>query len=169
MEAILDVDLRHSFWPSLSAAQSAAAIQATNTGAIVVAVDSLEIQPNHLTFVGTVPESALAHRIEYSAQPKPRSFHTTWGALLNPESLLGYLVIGYPLNCRSFDADNAWVSRIALSIPRAFATIPSGHLGKLYCCECRQPISLARLQALPGARRCTDCQRQKESLQNAQH
>jgi DksA/TraR C4-type zinc finger protein len=168
METIIDVDLNHRFWPNLGAAREAAAIQAANTGAVVATVESVEIQSHQVTFVGTVPESAVSGCVGLSARPRLRSFHTTWGALLNPGSLMGFLVIAPPLNCRSFDADIPEVSRIALAVPRMFATIPPKHLGKVCCCECRQPISLARLQALPGARLCTGCQRQKE-LENANH
>lgn len=169
MTCILDTNINHSFWPSLDAARDAAALQAANTGAIVATVESVEIKPRHITFVATVPEAALDVRSDLGRRQAPKSFHTTWGALMHPEAVLGYMVVAPPLNCRGFDADRRDVSRIAITVARTFATIPPTNLGAVRCCECRRPIPLARLQALPGARLCTNCQHQKESIAHANH
>jgi hypothetical protein len=67
METIIDIDLNHSFWPNLAAAREAAAIQAANTGAVVVTVESVEIHPHQvITFVNS-QRSMIS-----SALPAPR-------------------------------------------------------------------------------------------------
>jgi hypothetical protein len=162
MSTIFDVDLCHRFWGGLEVAKSAASMEAANTGAAVIAVDAVEIHPSCVTFIGTLPDLAVA-RTDVSFKPRRiGSFHTTWGSVLHPAGTIGFLVAGHPLNYLAYESNDPKVRRVAVSVNRTFTTIPTGNLGPICCTKCRQAISPKRLSAIPGVRVCLTCQTQRE-------
>ncbi len=168
MATILDVDLRHAFWGNLEDAKRAANAEAANTGGAVVEVTALELGCSTASFIGILPESALD-----DDAPAPQrtsqflgAFHTTWGAVLDPSDRLGYLVLRHPIKLRPCLAREDGLCTIAVTMPRAYRTIPATNVGPVCCMKCRRPISPERLRALPNTRRCTECQSQIEEIQH---
>lgn len=47
------------------------------------------------------------------------------------------------------------------AVRRARGRLPDGP-GRLDCADCGEPIPAARREAMPGVRRCIDCQRQHD-------
>jgi hypothetical protein len=156
MPTILDVDLSHQFWGDVESARRAAAVEAANTGGAVIGIDAVEILPGSLTFIGTMPESAIANP-DSNGSSRLGSFHTTWGSVLNPAGIIGFLVIGHPVRCKAREITDSGLSRVSVSLDRTFTTIPTRTLGPVCCARCRQPISAERLRALPTTRVCTVC------------
>lgn len=166
MEPLLDSDLHHKFWGDLQAAQNAACREAANTGGAVVAVDAVEIQLKSILLIGTVPEPALTDESTPQCALAPiRSFHTTWGAVLHPSGIIGYLVLGRPVRCRPRAGLDFDLARIAVRVERKFTSIPVGHLGPSCCAVCSRPIPAERLEAMPTARLCVMCQEHREEAQ----
>jgi hypothetical protein len=163
MPTILDVDLSHQFWGDVESARKAAAVEAANTGGAVIGIDAVEVLPRSLTFIGTMPEQACANA-DSTSSPRVGSFHTTWGSVLNPAGIIGFLVIGHPVRCRSREIGDSGLSRVSVSLERTFTTIPTCTLGPICCVRCRQPISTERLRALPATRVCTTCRAISEEI-----
>jgi hypothetical protein len=159
MATILDLSLRHTFWPDLEAAKRAAYAEAANTGALILKVDAIEVRQSTITFIGTIPDQTSSDDRAPARYACPvRSLQTTWGAILRPSGILAYLVIGRSLSCSRRSGGLSSSSRAAVAVERTFTTIPSGNLGALCCAVCRVPISAARLSALPDAKLCVTCQ-----------
>jgi DksA/TraR C4-type zinc finger protein len=163
MPTILDVDLSHEFWGDVESARRAAAIEAANTGGAVIGIDAVEILPRSLTFIGTIPESAIANP-DPTGPTRLGSFHTTWGSVLNPAGIIGFLVVGHPVRCSGREINDSGLSRVSVSLDRTFTTIPTRTLGPVCCARCRQPISAERLRALPATRVCTGCRAISEEI-----
>jgi len=167
MSTILDVDLCHEFHGHLEAARSAAYMEAANTGGAVICVESAEILAHQVCLIGTIPESAIDPKAQQK-DPTPSlvSFHTTWGAVLSPDGLMGFLVARQPVTFGACSTVSGDLCRVAVPLDRTFNTIPSTILGSVCCKKCRQPISRERLLARPGARLCTICQATSERTHN---
>jgi hypothetical protein len=164
MSTILDVDLHHEFWPDLKEARTAALVEAANTGGVVISVDAVEIQPQSVTFIGTVPELALNSASSWRCGTRLGSLHTTWGSVLRPAGIIGYLVVGHPITCQSYETKDPDFRRVAIKVDRTFTSIPTAALGPLCCAQCRQPIPSERLRAIPGVRVCVTCQTAREEI-----
>lgn len=161
----------HRSCVSLEEAYEAAVFEAANTVGVVLRVKSIRIGPNFLIVTGLVPVKALVfdNRIEFSGRLRPRSigsFHQAQSSYPQPNTAedLGYLVLQTPVvssqvDPKSEDGDSCWV---AVAIERTFHTLKPGCVGAVCCALCNRPISQQRLLAVPDARLCTDCQREKE-------
>jgi hypothetical protein len=171
-ETLLDVSLPHEFRPSLDLAEQEALREAADTGAILLRIKSVRIEPKSLLVIGVIPVTALAfeHSPEVASHVRPRSIGTmrlTWRSLLQPvpDGDLGYLVLQTPLTAagrltESEDGDGIWVS---VSIPRAHYTLTPSFIGTACCVRCNRPIPRPRLVAVPKTRFCTNCQKKKEN------
>jgi hypothetical protein len=167
MSTILDVDLNHEFWGHLDAARSAAYKEAANTGGAVITIEAAEIQAHAVCFIGTIPESAIDRKAEsLGRRTLLGSFHTTWGAVLNPANQIGFLVVHQPVMFEPCSTESGDLCRVAVALERTFNTIPATILGPACCKKCRLPISAERLLARPGARLCTNCQATSERNPN---
>src|SRR5271165_4224709 len=100
-DRLLDVALKHEFWGSIKDAEGAAFKEAANTGAAIVAVKAIDIEAHRVSFVGVISESAIdgASSAE-GGDTCLGTFHTTWGAVLNPAQDLGFLVVRHPVKLR---------------------------------------------------------------------
>lgn len=160
---ILDVELEHRFAESSDAALKAALIEAANTGAVVLALEAVDVEAHRVTFIGTLPDLALtAESGATTGRWQIKSLHTTWGAVLAPSGNIGFLLLAQPVLCRSYETDDPTLRRVAVSLPRAFATVAPVTLGPICCVLCRRPIPTDRLKAIPGKKVCLTCQQQKE-------
>ncbi len=168
MQTILDVNIPHHFWGDLNEARSAAQREAANTGAAVVSIDAVEVRARFVRFIGSMPAGAAEQNVpRASRHVDPGSFHTTWGAVLNPRELIGFLVIPRPIAeelCSPPDADNH--VRFEVAIERSCGSAPVAVLGHTCCRGCKQPISPERLRARPNTQFCTACQSKKEEEAN---
>jgi hypothetical protein len=167
---MLDAPLLHKVCTSLPAAEQQAAREAADTGGIVLRVKSIRITPNYLVVTGLIPSTALVfeHPAEFPAFLRPRSIgnlHLTETSLHpNTGGEIGYLVLQTPVAAagllpESEDGDSYWV---AITVPRAFHTLPPGSIGAVCCTRCNRPISQQRLLAVPNTKVCTRCQQKKE-------
>jgi hypothetical protein len=168
---IYDTSLLYKFCTSLPAAEQQALREAADTGAIVLRVKSLRIEPGCVVLTGVIPSAALVfeHPSEFPAYLQPRSIGTLHltGSSLHPNTgdEVGYLVLQTPVTAvgllpESEDGDSYWV---ALAVERTFHTLPPGSIGTPCCVRCNRPIPQQRLLAVPNARFCTNCQQKKES------
>lgn len=163
MSTILDVDLCHEFWADLGAAEQGAQKEAANTGGAVVCVETIDIRAHEVSFIGSIPECAIDVEVAPEKQSiSLGSFHTTWGAVLRPSQLLGFLVVRHPINFKSYATRVADLRKVAVTLGRTFNTIPTTVLGPVCCRKCQLPISPERLRARPGAHLCTACQASNE-------
>lgn len=167
IDTVLDARLRHSFWGDLGLAKDAAYKEAANTGSAIITVDAVEIQPRSIRFIGSVPEPVVGgdQHAAFSSSPV-RSFHTTWGSVLSPSGVIGYLVVARPLVPRARTTAGREANRVALTVQRTFTTIPVGVLGPVCCAACRLPIPSERLAAVPGVHLCVTCQSLREENTN---
>lgn len=167
MNTVLDLELDHHFTGSLEAAAEAASVQAANTGAAVLTVQAIELETHKATFIGTLPDGAVAASTSLGVSaPRVRSLYTTWGSMLRPSGTIGFLVVSQPVVCHPYEAEDPHLCRVAISVPRALETISPSTLGPVCCVRCRRPIATERIKAMPGARTCVTCQRQREENQN---
>jgi hypothetical protein len=163
LSIIVDVDLHHDFWEDLGAAENAAQKEAANTGAAVICVETIDIRAHEVSFIGTISESAIDREVAPGKKSVSLGrFHTTWGAVLSPTQLLGFLVVHHPISFTSCATEIADRRRVAVTLGRTFNTIPTSVLGAVRCRKCQQPISPARLRARPGVHLCTACQASNE-------
>lgn len=168
METLLDVEIRHEFLPSLKEAARRAAIEAANTGAAVLSVESIEVDQQRVTFIGTLPDIAVEMPGGRGiSAPRARSLYTTWGAVFQPSGMIGYLVLDQPISCPSHPAEDPIKRRVGVSLRRSLNTVAPLILGPQCCLTCKRPIPEQRLLAAPGARLCVGCQRKKEEGENA--
>jgi hypothetical protein len=166
MNTVLDVELDCHFTESLDAAALAASIQAANTGAAVLSVDAIELGNRRATFFGTMPDRAVTPRsVGEATMPRIRSLYTTWDSVLHPSGTIGFMVLSQPVVCDSHEAEDPALCRVAISVPRVFATVPPSILGPVCCSRCWRPISIERMKAIPGMRTCVTCQKQSEEYQ----
>lgn len=162
METFLDAEIHHTFWGDLEAAKHAARAEAANTGGALMDVDSVEIQPTRIAFIGAVPE-AIGDLVASAARyTEIGSFHTTWGAVLQPSGILGYLVLRPPLLCAGTARSEKDSRRLAVHARRSLKSIPNVILGHPCCVGCRSPIPPERLRAVPNTRFCSYCQSSRE-------
>ena len=165
MSTIFDVELPHEFWGDIDSARNAALKEAANTGGAVVFVESAEVQSHEVCLVGTISASAIDNREQGQTRgPALGSFHSTWGAVLNPSDLLGFLVVRHPITFEPCSTEADDLCRVAVPLNRTFNTIPNTVLGPVCCKKCRQPIPINRLLAKPGAKLCTACQVSNERI-----
>jgi hypothetical protein len=165
MSTILDVELHHEFWEDIDSARNAALKEAANTGGAVVSIESAEVQSHEVCLVGTIPASAINSREQGQTRgPALGSFHSTWGAVLSPSGHLGFLVVRHPITFEPCSTGPHDLCRVAVSLDRAFNTIPNTVLGPVCCKRCRRPIPINRLLAKPGAKLCTACQASNERI-----
>lgn len=163
LDTILDASVPHIFWGDLQAAKRASCAEAANTASVILRVDAIEVQIDSVTFIGAMPDVALEPReISGRATRLIGTLHTTWGALLYPAGIIGYLVVTRLIAGRAQVIRSAEVNRAALSVKRTFRTMPPMNLGPICCHVCRLPIPDVRLKATPNSKLCVSCQTMRE-------
>lgn len=169
MDTFLDAEIEPAFHGDIETARTRAAVEAANTGAVVLEVRSIEARGECLVVVGTIPVDTLeAMGRATEARPKIRSvglgrFHTTWRAVLEPQSTIGFVVLRQPLTLIGGSSTETDAPLVAIELKRRLTSLPSGFTIGPHCCVgCNEPIPEQRLRAVPGTRICTKCQDRRE-------
>ena len=169
--SFIDSNIAHSFWPTVAEARRRAIREAVDTGGIILDVRTIELEKTRLFIVGTVPSDALqAQSPEGEGRVVIRArglglFHTSWGSLLFPGDTIGFLILRRPVVVTGTNPRTDFERiRVAMEVKRRSASIASGCIGPVCCTDCNESIPTERLKAIPGIKRCANCQKTKEEM-----
>jgi len=166
-----DIDCR--IWDSLPEARMRALSEMVNVGGVCMEAYSVSVHRHGLTIIGGLSARGF-DSIERERPGRPRivsvgapSFHLTWGALLRPSGVLGFVVLRRPVVLTGGGLLASEPERVALEVARRPCEPTEMVIGPVCCTLCNSDIAGERLVALPGVSTCVNCQRHNEAARHS--
>jgi hypothetical protein len=172
VDTFFDAGIEYLLWPTLPIARKQAAIEASDTGGLAVAVQSVEIGEEQVSFLGRLPSGLLVGEPAGCGRLKVKPigigrFHCAWVSLIQPRGCVGYIVLQPPFRILAkLDTDvPERPMAIACQFVRTVRTFSTGTIvGARLCRVCNEPIPASRISALPGTHVCVLCKQKEERI-----
>lgn len=176
MSGAFETNVKLLCFSSSKEAEASATQAASVCGGIVVKIGRVEVAALRVSFHGLVPRAMVKARFrrDYtdltsvinSKPPLPASLNTTWGNVLEPENLIGYMVLNDfgsasgITTVKEWDDDTGASDTVLckLHFERTLFSLSNFSRGTPYCEICGCQIPTKRVLAVPGVQRCVLCQ-----------
>lgn len=171
-DSLIQANIQCELHEALGPCWQEATAEAANTGAIVFRVRSVRFCGTGAILTGIAPTAGLVASPDTGSpgRMEPQSagkLHLVRRDAEGPDGDIGYVALRGPVLIPSatLEADEGGYCWAALMADLKRGT-PAGQVrGRPCCAKCNRPISEVRLRALPGARFCINCQKDKEARQ----
>lgn len=176
MSGAFETNVELLCFSSLEAARRNVAQLAAVCGGVVVEVGRIEVAGTSVTFQGLASRMVAggilgrvcdAFTSSITSIPSSScSLSTTWSNIVNPEKILGFLVINDFGQVSKTTTVEEWNEELGqpdtilcrLCFERVLFSLPAMFHGVSYCEACGCQIPEKRVLAIPNVRRCVMCQ-----------